>query len=184
MAYPASRSWAAVCRDRQDVFRQDCRWRSPGYDRENTCHFGWLLLITLSIGLFAAAWKGRSVTEMNTNSVKGKLLVDAFCAAPSALVFGFCLVRTTKHFDSLSLTATVLFGACLIADLLYTRYEVRRLAASEIAASEMAKRAATQFCGLVFSSACFPSVWVWRCRAGIGLALISCRDLTCCSGVQ
>ena len=98
------------------------------------------LLITLSIGLFAAARKGRSVTEMNTNSVKGKLLVDAFCAAPSALVFGFCLVHTTKHFDSLSLTATVLFGVCLIADLLYTRHEVRRLAASE-----MAKNAGTQF---------------------------------------
>jgi len=31
------------------------------------------LLITLSIGLFAAAWKGRSVTAMNTNSIKGKV---------------------------------------------------------------------------------------------------------------
>jgi hypothetical protein len=81
------------------------------------------LLITPSIGLFAAAWKGRSVTAMNTNPIMRKLLVDAFCTAPSALVFGFCLVRSIQHFDSLSLTATVLFGACLIPDLLYTRHE-------------------------------------------------------------
>ena len=98
------------------------------------------LLITLSIGLFAAAWKGRSVTAMNTHSTKGKLLVGAFCASPSALVFGFFLVRTIQHFDSLSLTATVLFGACLTAVLLYTRHDVRRLAAGEFA-----KKAATQF---------------------------------------
>ena len=98
------------------------------------------LLVAVSISLFVAAWKGRSVTARNTNSIKGKLLVDAFCAAPSALVFGFCLLRTIQHFDGLSLTATVLFGTCLIADLLYTRREVGRLAASE-----MAKKAATQF---------------------------------------
>jgi hypothetical protein len=77
---------------------------------------------------------------MNTNSIKGKLLVYAFCAAPSALVFGFFLVRTSLHFDNLSLTGTLLFAGCLIADLLYTRHEVRRLAQSEIA-----KKAATQF---------------------------------------
>jgi hypothetical protein len=55
-------------------------------------------------------------------------------------VFGFCLVRTVKHFDSLYLSVMVLFGASLIADLLWTRRELRRLAASE-----MAKKAATQF---------------------------------------
>jgi hypothetical protein len=98
------------------------------------------LLVALSISLFVAAWTGRSLAAMNTNSIKGKLLAHAFCAAPGALVFGFCLVRTIKHFDSLYLTVMVLFGASLIADLLWTRREVRRLAASEIA-----KKAATQF---------------------------------------
>jgi len=77
---------------------------------------------------------------MNTNSTKVKLLAHAFAAAPSALVFGFCLVRTINHFDSLYLTVMVLFGASLIADLLWTRRELRRLAVSEIA-----KKAATQF---------------------------------------
>ena len=98
------------------------------------------LLVALSISLFVAAWTGRPVTAMNTNSRKGKLLAHAFCAAPSALVFGFCLVRTIKHFDILYLTVMVLFGGSLIADLLWTRREVRRLATSE-----MAKKAATQF---------------------------------------
>jgi len=98
------------------------------------------LLVTLSISLLVAAWRGRPVITMSTNSTKGKLLAHAFCAAPSALVFGFCLVRTIKHFDNLYLTVMVLFGASLIADLLWTRREVRRLATSE-----MAKKAATPF---------------------------------------
>jgi hypothetical protein len=99
------------------------------------------LLIALSISLFVAGWTGRSLTTLNTNSTtKGKLLAHAFSAAPSALVFGFCLVRTVKHFDRLYLIVLILFGASLIADLLWTRREVRRLAASE-----MAKKAATQF---------------------------------------
>lgn len=77
---------------------------------------------------------------MKTNSIKGKLLTDAFCAAPGALGVGFCLVQTIKHFDGLYLTVMVLFGASLIADLLWTRRAVRQLATSEIA-----KKAATQF---------------------------------------
>ena len=77
---------------------------------------------------------------MSTKSIEAKLLVDAFCAALSALVLGFCLVRIIKHFDSLYLTVMVLFGASLIADLLWTRREVRRLAAGRIA-----NKAATQF---------------------------------------
>ena len=94
---------------------------------------------------------------MNTNST-GKLLFDAFSAAVLALLFGFCLVRTIQHFDTLYLTGVVLFGVCLIADLLWTRYKVRRSAASDIA-----KKAATQF--------------VWSClffsmlSFGLGMAL-------------
>ncbi len=97
------------------------------------------LLSALGISLFVAVLRGRfPVTAMN--SIKGKLLTHALCAASSALVFGFCLVRTIKHFDSLYLTVMLLFGASLIADLLWTRREVRRLAAGEIA-----NKAATQF---------------------------------------
>lgn len=98
------------------------------------------LLLGLSISLLVGAWKGRLLAAMNTNSTVGKLLAHAFSAAPSALVFGFCLVRTIKRFDGLYLAVTVLFAATLIADLLWTRSQVRRLAASEIA-----KKAATQF---------------------------------------
>ena len=98
------------------------------------------LLVALSISLLVAAWKGGSLAATDTQSVKGKLLLDALCAAPSAVVFGFCLVRTIKQFDRVVVVGTVLFAVCLIADLLYTRREVRRLAASE-----MAKKAATQF---------------------------------------
>ena|SRR5579859_3756700 len=73
-------------------------------------------------------------------SVKAKLLTHAFCAAPGALVLGFCLVRTTRQFDGRSLTVMLLFGVSLLADLLWTRRDVRRLAASEAA-----RKAATQF---------------------------------------
>ena len=98
------------------------------------------LLVAVSISLFVAVCTGRPLAAMNTNSTKGKLLAHAFSAAPGALVFGFCLVRTTQHFDRLYLTVTVLFGAFLMADLLWTRREVRRLAPGEIAT-----KAATQF---------------------------------------
>jgi hypothetical protein len=97
------------------------------------------LLSALGISLFVAALRGRfPVTAMN--SIKGKLLTHAFCAAPSAFVCGFSLVRTIKHFDILYLTVMVLFGVSLIFDLSWTRREVRRLAASETA-----KKHATQF---------------------------------------
>jgi hypothetical protein len=95
---------------------------------------------------------------MNTNSTKGKLLAHAFCAAPLALVFGFCLVRTTQHFDNFYLTVTVLFGVSLIAELLWTRREVRRLAASETA-----QKAATQF---LWSCICFSMI-----SFGLGMAV-------------
>jgi len=98
------------------------------------------LLVAVSISLIVAAWTGRPLGAVNTNPLEGKLLAHAFCAAPGALVFGFCLVRTTKRLDGLYLTVMLLFGAFVVADLLWTRREVRHLAASEIA-----KKAATQF---------------------------------------
>ena len=97
------------------------------------------LLSALGINLFVAALRERfPVPAMN--SIKGKLLTRAFCAALSAFVCGFCLVRMVEHFDSLYFTVMILFGASLIADLLWTRREVRRLAVSE-----SAKKHATQF---------------------------------------
>ena len=99
----------------------------------------------------------------DSSSVKGRLLTHAFCAAPSALVLGFCLIRTIQHFDRLSIIIAVVFGACLIADLLYTAREVRRLAATE-----PAKKLATQFVWsciffsmLAFSLGMAVSGWYW-----------------------
>jgi len=115
------------------------------------------LLSALGISLFVAALRGRfPVTAMN--SIKGKLLTHAFCAAPSAFVCGFCLVRTIKHFDILYLIVTVLFGVSLIFDLFWTRREVRRLATSETA-----KKHATQF---LWSSIFFSMV-----SLGLGMAV-------------
>jgi hypothetical protein len=87
------------------------------------------LLIVVGISLVVDAWRGQRLFEMNTN----KLLAHAFSAAPGAFVVGACLVRTIKHFDTGYLTFTVLFALCLVADLFWTRREVRRLAAIEIA---------------------------------------------------
>lgn len=93
-----------------------------------------MLLSTVSVSFFVVAWRGRfPVTATTTYSITEKVLTLALCAAPSALVFGFCLVHTIKHVDSLYLTVMVLFGASLIADLLWTRRVVRRLAIGEIA---------------------------------------------------
>jgi hypothetical protein len=97
------------------------------------------LLSALGIGLLVAALRERfPVTAMN--SIKGRLLTHAFCAAPSALVCGFCLVRAIKHFEFPYLAVMLLFGVSLISDLFWTRREVRRLAASE-----PARKHATQF---------------------------------------
>jgi hypothetical protein len=115
------------------------------------------LLSALGISLFVAALRERfPVPAMN--SIKGKLLTHAFCAALSAFVCGFCLVRMVEHFDSLYFTVMILFGVSLISDLLWTRREVRRLAVSETA-----KKHATQF--------------LWSCiffsmiSSGFGMAL-------------
>jgi len=121
------------------------------------------LLSALGISLFVAALRGRfPVTAMN--SIKGKLLTHAFCAAPSAFVCGFSLVRTIKHFDILYLTVTVLFGLSLIFDLFWTRREVRRLAASETA-----KKHATQF---LWSCIFFNTLSLGLGYGGVGLRLV------------
>jgi uncharacterized membrane-anchored protein len=94
------------------------------------------------------------------NSIKGRLLTHAFCAALSAFVCGFCLLRSIKPFDIPYLTVTVLFGVSLISDLLWTRREVRRLNVSETA-----KKHATQF---LWSCICFSIV-----SLGSGMAVSS-----------
>ena len=93
-----------------------------------------ILLSTVSVSLFVVAWRGRfPVTAKNTNSITKKLLTDAFCAAPSAFVFGVFVIRTIKYFNILDFTAVVLFGASLMFALFWTRRAVRRLATGEIA---------------------------------------------------
>jgi hypothetical protein len=84
------------------------------------------------------------------NSIKGRLLTHAFCAALSAFVCGFCLIRSIKPFDIPYLTVMVLFGISLISDLLWTRREVRRLDVGETA-----KKHATQF---LWSCICFSMI--------------------------
>jgi hypothetical protein len=78
--------------------------------------------------------------RMRINTTSWKLFAPACSDGVGALVFGLCLVLTIKHFDSLYITITILFGAALIADLFWMRREVRRLAASETA-----RKHATQF---------------------------------------
>ncbi len=100
-----------------------------------------ILLSTVGVSLFVVAWRGRfPVTAMNTESIKGKLLVHAYCAAPSAFVFGVFLVRTIKYLNILDFTVVVLSGVSLMFVLFWTRRAVRWLATSE-----MAKKHAGQF---------------------------------------
>jgi hypothetical protein len=68
--------------------------------------------------------------RMRISPTTWKLFAHACSDGVGALVFGLCLVLTIKHFDSLYITITVLFGVALIADLFWMRREVRRLAAS------------------------------------------------------
>jgi|SRR5580704_3649694 hypothetical protein len=93
-----------------------------------------ILLSAVSVSLFVVAWRGRfPVTAENTNSITKKLLTYAFCAAPSAFVFGVFVIRTIKYFNILDFTVVVLFGASLMFVLFWTRRAVRRLATGEIA---------------------------------------------------
>ncbi|HEV3330843.1 MAG TPA: hypothetical protein VG096_07670, partial [Bryobacteraceae bacterium] len=93
-----------------------------------------ILLSTVSVSLFVVAWRGRfPVTEMNTNSITEKLLAHAFCAAPSAFVFGVFLVRTIKYLNILDFTVVLLSAASLLFVLFWTRRAVRRLTTGQIA---------------------------------------------------
>jgi hypothetical protein len=93
-----------------------------------------ILLSTVSVSLFVVAWRGRfPVIAKNTNSMTEELLAHAFCAAPSAFVFGVFLIRTTKYLNILDFTVVVLSGASLAFVLFWTRRAVRRLATGEIA---------------------------------------------------
>ena len=69
-----------------------------------------------------------------------KLVAHASCGAVGAFVFGLCLASTIKRFDGLSLAVTILFAVPVISDWFWTRREVRRLAAGD-----MANQQATQF---------------------------------------
>jgi hypothetical protein len=92
------------------------------------------LLSTVGFSLFVVAWRRRfSVTATNTNSITEKLLAHAFCAAPSAFVFGAFLVRSIKYWNILDFTVVVLSGASLMLVLFWTPRAVRRLATGEIA---------------------------------------------------
>ena len=93
-----------------------------------------ILLSAVSVSLFVVAWRGRyPLTADNTDSVTQKLLAYAFCAAPSAFVFGAFLIRTVKYLNILDFTVGVLSGASLMFVLFWTRRAVRRLATGEIA---------------------------------------------------
>jgi hypothetical protein len=93
-----------------------------------------IMLSAVSVSLFVVAWRGRfPVTTMNTNSIAEHLLTYAFCAAPSAFVFGAFLIRTMKYSNILDFTVVVLSAASLLFALFWTRRAVRRLATGEIA---------------------------------------------------
>jgi hypothetical protein len=70
---------------------------------------------------------------MNANSITKKLLAHAFCATPSAFVFGAFLLRRIKYLNILAFTVVVLSGASLMFVVFWTRRAVRRLATAEIA---------------------------------------------------
>jgi hypothetical protein len=71
---------------------------------------------------------------MKMNSVTGKLVLHACCAAISAFVFGFFLVRTMiKDFDSLDFTLVLLSGFSVMFVLFWTYSAIRRLPTTETA---------------------------------------------------
>jgi len=74
-----------------------------------------------------------SIIQRILTIVVGIMLAHAFCAAPSAFVFGAFLVRTLKYSNILDFTVVVLSGVSLMFVLFWTRRTVRRLATGEIA---------------------------------------------------
>jgi hypothetical protein len=91
-----------------------------------------LLLITLGVSLFVVAWRGRPpVDATDTNAIKNNLLTHAYCAAPSALVFGVFLIRSVKELDIPDVTVAVLSGVSSVFVLFRTNLLVRRLASGE-----------------------------------------------------
>jgi hypothetical protein len=70
---------------------------------------------------------------MNTSPMNRKLMALAFCPALGAFVVGLCLVHTVRNFSRPYFIVMVLFGVSLVADLFWTRGEVRRLAPGETA---------------------------------------------------
>jgi hypothetical protein len=87
-----------------------------------------------------------------------RLLANAFGAGLIAFLFGLCLVRTVKQFDSLFFASAILSAALLVVVLLWTRVAVK-----ERATSETAKKGARQF---LFSCLFFSLVC-----AGLGFAV-------------
>ena len=68
------------------------------------------------------------------SSITAKLMVHAGCAAISAFVFGFFLVRTTiRGFDGLYFTVALLSGVAVMFVLFWTYSAIRRLPAGETA---------------------------------------------------
>lgn len=96
------------------------------------------ILIAVGVGLLVVAWSGRPLNAMKTRI--GQLWVHAACAGVGGWVFGLSFVLTFKRFSGLSLAVALLFGVTLVADLLWTRREVRR-----IASNEFSRKHATQF---------------------------------------
>ena len=64
-----------------------------------------ILLSAVSFSLFVVAWRGHF--PVTANSLTRRLLAHAFCAAPSAFLFGVFLVRVTKDWNILDFTVVI-----------------------------------------------------------------------------
>ena len=99
------------------------------------------------------------------NSVTGKLVLHACCAASSAFVFGFFLVRTIiKDFDSLDFSVVLLSGFSVMFVLFWTYSAIRRLPTTETT-----KKSAVQY---LWSCIFFSMLSLRFGYGGIGLELV------------